>query len=325
MNLMNVLLMMGGQGATQAGGDSMLSSIILVVLIFAVVYLFFIRPQLKKNKKEKKIIENFKNENPEINEEEFNRKIFELNNQTSSTVEINGVLRKEDIDFYKANKQRAKTAIILIWIIFTIEIVSIISDFFQYQLLQTGSISNFDAMSNDSRQQAIAAIYLIMFVISSITFIQWFRRAYFNLHIISKNLKFTEGWAAGGWFVPIVNLWYPYTIMREIFTETFSFFKKNNYNFENNYKSSIIGWWWALWIISSFFAYFGTNLILKANNLSDISSGTLIQIFASIISCIGAIIIVRIIKKYSEMEDQIVLIICNQSSKSEYSPVDVNN
>ncbi len=320
--------MMGGQGTGQTGGGSMVSTLIMMVIILSVPYIFIhifvVKPRLIKKKEQKKLIENLKNENPEINEEELNKKIFDLSNQPSSSLEINGVLEKEDIEFYKDNKQRAKTAIILIWIVFAIEIVSIISDFFQYQLLQSGNISTGEASSNDSRQQLIAGIYFIAYIISGITFILWFRRAYFNLHLISRNLKYTEGWAAGGWFVPILNLWYPYTIMRELFTETFSFFNKNNSNSEDTFKLSIIGWWWALWIIASFFAYLGANLLSKSNNISGISSGTLVQIFSSVISCIGAIIIVRIIKKYSEMEDQIVFILYNQSLKFEDSPINID-
>ncbi len=51
MNLLNVLLM-----APQAGGGSgsMASSLIFLVLIFVVFYFFFIRPQVKRQKDQKK-------------------------------------------------------------------------------------------------------------------------------------------------------------------------------------------------------------------------------------------------------------------------------
>jgi len=86
----------------------------------------------------------------------------------------------------KSNEQRSKNAIILIWIVLTIEIVSLISDYFQYVLLHTvangGEILTEAATANDTRQQLIALIFMIAYIISNVTFIQWFRRAYFNLH-----------------------------------------------------------------------------------------------------------------------------------------------
>ena len=87
----------------------------------------------------------------------------------------------------KPNEQRAKAAIILIWIFFILEIVSLISNYLQYDLLQRalsgGMISTLTVTFNDLRQQIISYTQLIVYIICAITFIRWFRRAYFNLHL----------------------------------------------------------------------------------------------------------------------------------------------
>ena len=51
MNLLNVLLMAPQPGG---GGGSMTSSLVFLVLIFVVFYFFFIRPQVKRQKDQKK-------------------------------------------------------------------------------------------------------------------------------------------------------------------------------------------------------------------------------------------------------------------------------
>ena len=82
----------------------------------------------------------------------------------------------------KPNGQRAKYVITLIWIVLALEIVSLISGYFQYDLLQTaangGEISAETATANDTREQIIGIVYLIAYIISAVTFIQWFRRAF---------------------------------------------------------------------------------------------------------------------------------------------------
>ena len=87
----------------------------------------------------------------------------------------------------KPNGQRAKYVITLIWIVLALEIVSLISGYFQYDLLQTaangGEISAETATANDTRELIIEVFYLIANIVSVVTFIQLFRRAYFNLHI----------------------------------------------------------------------------------------------------------------------------------------------
>lgn len=129
-----------------------------------------------------------------------------------------------NVESLKPNGQRAKNAITLLWIVLIVDVISLISGYFQYDLIQTvadgGYISDEAATANDLREQIIGVTYMIVLLVSAVTFIQWFRRAYFNLHQRVVNLSHSEGWAAGAWFVPILNLFRPYQIMKELFVET---------------------------------------------------------------------------------------------------------
>ncbi|TDE53655.1 DUF4328 domain-containing protein [Flavobacterium sp. GT3P67] len=206
----------------------------------------------------------------------------------------------------RPNGQRAKIAIMLIWIVLTVEIISILSDYLQYDLLQTvangGQISTETATENDLRQKIIAMIYLAVFIISGITFIQWFRRAYYNLHLKAESLSFTEGWAAGCWFVPIICLYRPNQIMKELYQETQNLLSKKNENYAQNLTSHSIGWWWALWIISSLLGQFIFRYSSKAETIDELTVSTVASLIASIIGIPLAIITVKVIKDYSEIE-----------------------
>ncbi|WP_263008871.1 DUF4328 domain-containing protein [Chryseobacterium suipulveris] len=121
----------------------------------------------------------------------------------------------------RPNEQRAKNAIILIWIILGLEIISLISGFSQYSLLQSAvngsEISEAAADSNDNRESLIGIVFILTCIVSVVTFIMWFRRAYFNLHQMIRNLSHDESWAAGSWFVPILNLFRHVSIMKEMY------------------------------------------------------------------------------------------------------------
>ncbi len=69
----------------------------------------------------------------------------------------------------------------------------------------------------------------------------WFRRAYFNLHQKVSYLSHSEGWAAGSWFVPIVNLYRPYQIMKEIYVETKELFTKRGLSEKVGYSTNYLG------------------------------------------------------------------------------------
>lgn len=113
----------------------------------------------------------------------------------------------------KNNKLRARNLIIIFSIIFILNIIAIISDLMQYSMLN--SLEGFtieEAELNDLRQSIIGIIMFSVYVCCYILFILWFRRAYYNLHQVVKHLEHSEGWAAGAWFVPILNFFRPYHI-----------------------------------------------------------------------------------------------------------------
>lgn len=206
----------------------------------------------------------------------------------------------------RPNGQRAKIAMMLIWTVLTIEIISILSDYLQYDLLQTvangGQISTETATGNDLRQKIIAIIYLVAYIISGITFIRWFRRAYFNLHLKAETLSFTEGWAAGCWFVPFISLYRPKQIMNELYVETQNLLTTKQENSMVNLNTKFIGWWWALWLIASFLGQFVFRSSQKAESLEELTTVTIVSIIASIIGIPLALITVKIIKDYAEIE-----------------------
>ena len=206
----------------------------------------------------------------------------------------------------KPNEQRSQNAILLIWIALAMNCISLISSYFQYDLLQTaangGEISTEYATSNDDREQAIGIIQLIVFVVSAITFIQWFRRAYFNLHLRVNHLSHSEGWAAGCWFVPIVNLFRPYQIMKELFQETQLFLKRNEVHTREHLSMPSLSLWWTFWIINWFVGRFVLKYSMKAETIDELTRSTIAQIISNGIGIILAIITINIIAEYSKLE-----------------------
>jgi len=88
MNLLNILLMAPPQGQG-AGGGGMASSLIFLVLIFVVFYFFFIRPQVKRQKDQKKFRESLAKGQKIITIGGIHGKIVEMQ-ETTCTIEVEG-------------------------------------------------------------------------------------------------------------------------------------------------------------------------------------------------------------------------------------------
>lgn len=207
----------------------------------------------------------------------------------------------------RPNQQRAKNAIILIWIVLALEIVNVISSYMQYDLFQAvadgGFVSDEAVAVNDIREGFCGLVYSIASLISGITFIMWFRRAYFNLHQKVGDLAYSDGWAAGSWFVPIINLYRPYQIMKEIYVQTKKLFTKNGLSEKVNYSTNYLGWWWALWIIATLIGQFIFRLTFKsADTIDNLLIISVVQMISGVLGIPLALITVKIIKDYSKIE-----------------------
>ena len=88
MNLLHILLMTPPQGQG-AGGSSMASSLIFLVLIFVVFYFFFIRPQVKRQKDQKKFREGLAKGQKIITIGGIHGRIVEMQD-TTCTIEVEG-------------------------------------------------------------------------------------------------------------------------------------------------------------------------------------------------------------------------------------------
>lgn len=206
----------------------------------------------------------------------------------------------------KPNGQRAKNAITLIWIVLVLEVASLISGYFQYNLLQSvlngGEVTIEEANANDTREQLISIVYLIVYIISAITFIQWFRRAYSNLHLKVSSLSFTEGWAAGGWFVPILNLFRPFQIMKELYNETRNLLLEKGFSNYEIISTKFLGWWWALWIINNLIGQFVFRYSIGAESLDSLMVTSIAGMVSNAVGIPLALVAIKVIKDYSSVE-----------------------
>ena len=206
--------------------------------------------------------------------------------------------------FLRENSSRAKNAIILIYIVMIVEFFSIISSSLQYVLLndflEGFYISDDELNLNDQRESFIGYLYLLVYLISIYFFISWFRRAYFNLHILVNNCAFSEGWAAGAWFVPIINLGRPMQIMKELYFKSKILLLENEISIPK--KKTFIGIWWTLWLLSNIISNIAVRIGFRTESVDDMIAVTLLNLGSSILYIICGFFAIKLIKDYNEIE-----------------------
>jgi hypothetical protein len=201
----------------------------------------------------------------------------------------------------KSNKQRAERAMLWVEIVLFLDIL-LWFVYLLYVFINGGQVPKNNINVYDTYDIIASIIYSTPFIISVITFIMWFFRAYANLHQKVERLLYTEGWAVGSWFIPIINLYIPYNIMKELYSKTRNIIADDkNLSEQFKFKESVIGWWWLLWVIS-FVLLPGISSICFPN-ATEI---TILDIIETIISVPLTLITIKVIKDYSEMENLLI-------------------
>lgn len=206
----------------------------------------------------------------------------------------------------KPNDGRAKAAIILIWIILGLEVLSLISSYMQLNLLGYADtdlmyfLDNVNA--NDLRELTIGWTYTAVFIVSAVTFILWFRRAYYNLHQKVSYLEYEDGWAAGSWFIPILNLFRPITIMVELYNYTQEYLEKNGITLKEKLRKGNLALWWSLWILNNIMGQIIFRYSRSAESVEDFMTSTKIEMIGSTIGIFLCLITVKVISDYAKVE-----------------------
>ena len=204
------------------------------------------------------------------------------------------------------NQDRARWVVIVFSIHALITLTFAAAQWWQASLIGSEDLTTEAAEQSDIIIGVVALLFLASLILNIVVFILWFRRAYANLHRLENSdsiLSYTEGWAAGCWFVPFMNLVRPYTIMKEIWNETQSNIP-GKIEREGLQDTDLIGWWWGAWIISNIV----TNISSKLGGtveLDDIIFGLQANAIGQLTVLPGVILAIVMVRKTSAFEQEL--------------------
>lgn len=123
---------------------------------------------------------------------------------------------------YKSLEILTNILVILLCAIIFFSVINIYADINDISYIsnnyESGGILYYDDSSFEYFLISISQLlFIVVFFISFIIYLMWVRQAYRNLHSLQiKPTEYSSGWAIGAYFVPILNLVRPYSMMKEI-------------------------------------------------------------------------------------------------------------
>lgn len=212
------------------------------------------------------------------------------------------------------NSKRGKIAIYAFWVIIAIDLVAILSGYVELDLLKQIKFGEFVDDSaidtSDFRQVVLGILQTISYIVCSIIFLYWFRRAYGNLHRLGiKYINHSESMAIWAFVIPIVSLFRPVQIMNEIWVETQNYIKKNDRNFKITNGILFIGFWWLLFIVTNIIGRFILRDALNLETIDDLINNSQNQLYSDILQVVEAFFIIGIVYKISQFEEKLAEVV----------------
>ena len=159
---------------------------------------------------------------------------------------------------YESPRTRANWTLALFGVLVICVVLSFGSTLAEINLLQRvvdgEAVTEQELIANDDRQSAVSGFLLVAHIALVVAFCMWAHRASKNLRALAvEGQRFSPGWSVGWWFVPIMNLFRPYQVTREIWRGSDpSITRQDPQAWQNAPVTPILGWWWGTWLASNF-------------------------------------------------------------------------
>jgi len=84
---------------------------------------------------------------------------------------------------------------------------------------------------------------LLALLVTGVLFVVWLYTAHRSSRMDRRATRHSSGWAIGGWFVPVLNLWRPFQMVSDV---------RRGATGDADARPSVgQGWWWGTWVALS--------------------------------------------------------------------------
>ena len=198
----------------------------------------------------------------------------------------------------KPHGKLTQTLRVLLKITIAVTAIAVVAgfyDFYSYSTLPSDVDAGVIILPSDTVACIVGLVQFILAIVTGITFLRWIYRSTKNLRVLSgETMMFTPGWSVGWYFVPFANLYKPYQVMKEIW-------KVSHKSEAADY--ALVGWWWALWIISNVLGRLAFKLVMRAEDARSYAASVMTYIISDgldvILNIVALAMVTRIGVAYS--------------------------
>ncbi|MFF5182669.1 DUF4328 domain-containing protein [Streptomyces sp. NPDC000345] len=132
-----------------------------------------------------------------------------------------------------------------------------------------------------------------------VVYLCWFHRVRVNAEWFRPDgHRMSRGWAIGGWFTPIVNLWYPRRITVDIWDAS-----SPGAPWERPRSHALVNAWWTLWVLSLLADRAGSRMYARAETPSELHDALFQVMCADGLDLAAAVLAILVVLRLTAMQN----------------------
>ncbi|MCX5092400.1 DUF4328 domain-containing protein [Streptomyces sp. NBC_00365] len=154
-----------------------------------------------------------------------------------------------------------------------------------------------DTVHADSVMAAVGVVQLVSLAATVVVYLVWFYRVRINAEVFDPfGHEMGRAWTGWGWFVPLVNLWFPRRIMLNTWDASRPVGSRTSHGLVNA--------WWAMWITTLVVGRAGFVSYRGAETVVDLYGAAGEVLFADVTGLVAAVLAVLVVLRLTRMQNE---------------------
>ncbi|MET7357378.1 DUF4328 domain-containing protein [Streptomyces sp. NPDC005562] len=142
-----------------------------------------------------------------------------------------------------------------------------------------------------------------------VVFLVWFHRVRVNAEVFEPFIhRKTRGWAVGGWFVPVANLWFPRRIALDIWDASGPRSVALDRSMTLDPRAGavphrLLNAWWTLWVVNLLAGRWSTQSYWRAEEPHEIRDAVGNLMFSDVVDIASAVLAMVFVHRLTRLQD----------------------
>ncbi|MGW3644560.1 DUF4328 domain-containing protein [Streptomyces sp. NPDC000878] len=202
-----------------------------------------------------------------------------------------------------------KAVAVLLGVVVAVDLFAVYADLTMYEVM--GSLANDgadvdydayvalqrDADHADSLYAAAGYLQSASLVATTVVYLIWFLRVRVNAEVFNPfGHSKKRAWAGWGWFVPVVNLWFPRRIMLDIWDASGPAGTRA--------PQGLVNTWWTLWILGFLTNRAGYTAYRNADTADEIQDAVGQVLISDVADIAAAVLAILVVLRLTRMQHE---------------------